>query len=147
MNFKETVKILAILNAFYGQGKANPETMANAWHVILKPFDYAISEQAVFNFAKTDTREYSTFPGVGQIVKAIRHEEKLPNLIYNFARGRELYKNLPERAKEMITEDEYIKLMNEPTLFYDEEGYLEFVKHLRLPNKQTLLMERRKDDD
>lgn len=141
MTLKETVKILAILNAFYGQGKADPQMMSAAWHVILKPYDYAIAEQAVFNFAKADTREYSTFPGVGQIVKAIRHEEKMPNLIYNFARQRELYRNLPDRAKDIISEDVYQKLTNKPELFYDEDGFMEFVKHLKLPKENKLLME------
>lgn len=135
MTLKETIQILAILNAFYGQGKADPKMMANAWHVILKDFEYTIAEQAVYTFAKSDYRDYATFPSVGQIVKAIRHEEKMPNLIFNFARHGELYRNMPDRAKEMITEEAFERLQNNKDLMYDENGFSKFVQYLKLPSK------------
>lgn len=67
MTKNETAKILAILNAYYPEVGADPEVMVNAWHKILGQHDYVVVEQAVMNFAATDSREYPKFPVPGQI--------------------------------------------------------------------------------
>lgn len=70
MTKRETTKILTILRAFYKTDQDAVETV-NAWHTILEGYDYQVAEVAVRNFAKNDTRDYQTFPGVGQIVRQI----------------------------------------------------------------------------
>lgn len=74
MTKEETIKIMAMLGAFYGAGKSNPEVMAVGWHIILEPFKYDVAYQAVLNYVTNDTREYATFPTVGNIVVAIKDE-------------------------------------------------------------------------
>ena len=76
MTKQETIKIMAILSGFYGGGKSNPEIMAEAWHQILEPYDYEVAYKAVLNYARNDTREYASFPTVGNIVKCIEDEKR-----------------------------------------------------------------------
>ena len=74
MTKQETIQIMAMLGAFYGAGKSNPEIMAEGWHLILEPYDFDIARRAVLNYAKNDVREYASFPTVGNIVKCINDE-------------------------------------------------------------------------
>ena len=71
---QETIQIMAMLSGFYGQGKSNPEIMAEGWHLILEPYDFEVAYKAVLNYARNDTRDYATFPTVGNIVKEIENE-------------------------------------------------------------------------
>jgi len=74
MTKQETIKVMALLGAFYGAGKSNPEVMAEGWYLVLEPYDYEIAMRAVLNYAKNDVREYASFPSVGNIVKCIKDE-------------------------------------------------------------------------
>lgn len=74
MTKEDTVKIMAMLGAFYGAGKSNPKVMADGWYLILEPYDYDMACRAVLNYAKNDVREYASFPTVGNIVKCINDE-------------------------------------------------------------------------
>lgn len=74
MTKEETIKIMAMLGAFYGAGKSNPEVMAAGWHLILEPYPYESAYKAVLAYAENDTREYASFPSVGNIVVAIKDE-------------------------------------------------------------------------
>lgn len=108
---EETIKILAMLSAFYGQGKSDPEMMANAWHLVLSKYDYNIACKAILSFAENDKREYATFPAVGCIVDAIRKEEiqqKMPisEIIKGISYGRQ-YNTLSVKAKQIISEERY----------------------------------------
>lgn len=71
MTKQETIKIMAMLCAFYGQGKGDPEQMATAWHLVLQEYGYNEACAAVVDFARNDTRDYATFPAVGKIVQEI----------------------------------------------------------------------------
>ena len=112
MTKKETIQIMALLGAFYGKGKSNPEVMAEGWHLILEPYDYEMAYRGVLNYAKNDTREYASFPTVGNIVKCIGKEmeiEMLPinEVIRAVAYGRS-YDQLTPTAKALISEDKYV---------------------------------------
>lgn len=116
MTEQETIKIMAYLGAFYGAGKSNPEVMAVAWHQILKDYDFAIAERAVFEFAKNDVRDYATFPAVGKIVEAIEKElrkeqapikEVVRAISYGWG-----YDQLSKEAKANITEEHYNDWLN-----------------------------------
>lgn len=111
MTEQESIKIVSILGAFYGAGKTNPEVMAVAWYQILKDYEYAIAEKAVFNFARNDTRDYATFPAVGKIVQAIEDEmrkEQAPvkEVVRAISYGWS-YDQLSKGAKELISDERY----------------------------------------
>lgn len=111
MTQSETIQIMAMLGAFYGAGKANPEIMAEGWYLILEPYDFEIAKKAVLAYAKNDTREYGTFPTVGNIVKCIEEEmrkeqapvsEVVRAISYGWG-----YEQLSADAKNIISEDRY----------------------------------------
>ena len=111
MTKEETIKILAMLSAFYGQGKSNPEQMATAWHLILSKYDYRITQKAILSFAENDVREYATFPDVGKIVEAIRNEmaqeaKPIKDTIMCIQYGKP-YISTPPRVKALISEERY----------------------------------------
>ena len=111
MTKSETIQLMAILGAFYGAGKANPEIMAEGWFMILEPYDFQIAQKAVLNYARNDVREYASFPTVGNIVRCIEEEmrkeqapvkEVVRAISYGWG-----YDQLSEEAKKNITEEHY----------------------------------------
>lgn len=116
MTKAEAIQVMAILAGLYGQGKGNPEVMAESWYLILEPYDFEIAKKAVLNYAKTDTREYGTFPTVGNIVKEIEAEmrkeqapikEVVRAISYGWG-----YDQLSKEAKANITEEHYNDWLN-----------------------------------
>ena len=117
MTKEETVKIMALLGAFYGAGKSNPEIMAEGWYIILGSYDYTIASKAVLTYAKNDTRDYASFPTVGNIVRCIEDEmakEQAPiNEVVRAISYGWGYDQLSKDAKELITPlryDEWLKM-------------------------------------
>lgn len=117
MTKEETVKIMALLGAFYGAGKSNPEIMAEGWYIILGSYDYEIASRAVLTYAKNDTRDYASFPTVGNIVRCIEDEmakEQAPiNEVVRAISYGWGYDQLSKDAKELITPlryDEWLKM-------------------------------------
>lgn len=111
MTKNETLYILAMLNAFYGGGKNNPEEQVSAWHLILQKYDYEDAKEAVLRFAENDTRQYATFPAVGLIVKEIRDTEAMrtsiaTEVIIGISYGRD-YQQLSDKAKMLMCEETY----------------------------------------
>ena len=111
MTKEETVKIMAMLGAFYAGGKNEPKVQAQAWHLILQKYDYKVAECAVLNFAENDTREYATFPAVGKIVAEIKAEVKrrkapVGEITYALQYGKD-YSQLSDNAKLLISEEVY----------------------------------------
>lgn len=116
MTKEETIRIMAMLGAFYGAGKSDPEVMADGWYLILEPYDFEIAYKAVLNYAKNDTREYGTFPTVGNIVKYIEEgmaEEQAPiNEIVRAVSYGWGYDQLSATAKTLIPEETYNKWLD-----------------------------------
>lgn len=111
MTKEETIKIMAMLGAFYSGGNNNPKLQAEAWHLILQKYDYHIAECAVLKFAEDDTREYATFPAVGKIVAEIKAEEKrrkapIGEITYSLQYGKP-YESLSDNARLIISEEVY----------------------------------------
>lgn len=77
---------------------------------MLQDYDFLTANNAVTQYAKHDMREYATFPTVGVIVDAIRKEEGVKNRIFNSLFRGCTYPELQERAKEIITEKQYLAL-------------------------------------
>ena len=116
MTKAEAIQVMAILAGLYGQGKGNPEVMAESWYLILEPYDFEVAKKAVLNYAKNDTREYGTFPTVGNIVKEIEAEmrkeqapikEVVRAISYGWG-----YDQLSKEAKANITEEHYNDWLN-----------------------------------
>lgn len=111
MSKAETIQLMAMLGAFYGAGKANPEIMAEGWFMVLEPYDFQIAQKAVLNYAKNDVREYASFPTVGNIVRCIEEEmakeqapikEVVRAISYGWG-----YEQLSKEAKQNISEENY----------------------------------------
>ena len=141
MTKQETIQIMAMLGAFYGAGKSNPEVMAEGWHAILEPYEFEVARRAVLNYAKNDVREYASFPTVGNIVKCINNEiakdeapvkEVVRAISYGWG-----YDQLSKDAKEIISPvkyDEWLKIDAEE--FANNAGKMA----LSLDNKRKALM-------
>lgn len=114
MTKAETIKILTLLSAFYGEGKAEAEIMAAAWHELLYEYEYFIVRRAVMEYAKSDVREYASFPTPGRLIEAIEHESALYRLVFNKMLQGNDYSELPERGKALISESEYDSEKAEP---------------------------------
>lgn len=111
MTKEETIKILAMLNAFYSGGKGDPKLQAEAWHLILQKYDYDIASQAVLNYAENDVREYAQFPAVGRIVQQIKEEAKrraapVGEITTALQYGR-AYSELSDNARLLISQEVY----------------------------------------
>ena len=111
MTKAESIQIMAVLAGLYGQGKGNPEVMAEAWFMILEPYDFETARRAVLSYAKHDTREYGTFPTVGNIVKEIENEmakEQAPinEIVRAISYGWQ-YEQLSADAKQLIGYTKY----------------------------------------
>lgn len=111
MTKNETLVILAMLSAYYGEGKSDAREMAAAWYALLKDYDFATTQLAVINFAKNDRRDYATFPAPGKIIEAIEGEVNKRRGVYNNALRQTSYENLPEQYKEIISAFDYAKLV------------------------------------
>lgn len=115
MTKKETIQIMSMLSAFYGAGKGNPEIMAEGWYIVLEPYEFKHAYNAVLEYAKNDTREYASFPTVGNIVKCIEDEkvkEQKPinDIIRAISYGWD-YTQLSTEAMYIIDEEHYDSLL------------------------------------
>ena len=144
MTKAETIKILTLLSAFYGEGKAEAEIMAAAWHELLGGYEYYIVRRAIMSFAKYDVREYASFPTPGTIIAAIETENRIYNRTFNSLLNNADYKELPEQAQAIISESDYDREKERP---YEEklanrERIIETLKtnDLRLWDKERRLL-------
>ena len=133
MTKQQTIEILAMLSAFYGKPKADAETMANGWHLILEEFSYESAKSAVIEFAKNDTRDYGTFPAPGVIVKIIQERQEryqrrrktaISNISYGIGRGKK-YDELPDDSRRLMTRDRYEYYLNDPMYYINNQAVIE----------------------
>jgi hypothetical protein len=134
MTKNETTKVLAMLSAFYGNGKANATVMAEAWHVILRDYEYRDAEAAVMNFAKNDCREYAAFPPPGKIVELIKHEQNKYNRLLNSIHKGIPYDDLVDELKVLCNPDMYKRGvdMDPEELLSKREEFIEYIKRKQL---------------
>ena len=117
MNKKETAEIVKLMNAYFRQtGTATVATMIDAWHEALKDQEYKTIKKAVVEFAKSDRRDYPTWPGVGQIMAAaetVKDKETKPaRVVFSAAVDGKPYKELPEEIRDRITPEQYNRYLN-----------------------------------
>ena len=139
MTKKETIRIMALLSAFYGAGKGNPEMMAEGWYLILEPYPYEATYRAVLNFAEQDTRDYATFPTVGSIVVALkdemaREEAPVKEIIRGISYGWG-YDQLSIDAKLNINEEQYNEWLKMNAEEFANKAN-EFAESIRAKRKQ-----------
>lgn len=134
MTKEETVKIMALLGAFYAGGKNDPQIMAQAWYMILYKYDFEIAKSAVLRYAENDKRDYATFPAVGCIVSAIKRESIERNRpITEIMRGVSYgtaYSQLSETAHKLISAEEYnawLKI-DAQAFQYDADKYADILR-------------------
>lgn len=134
MTKEETIKIMAMLGAFYGGGKTDPKMQAEAWHLVLNKYDYRMAEQAVLHFAENDIRDYATFPAVGKIVDEIRKykvklEKPIKEIITSVWYGKD-YKELSNGATLLIEESIYNSWceMTPEEFAKNQKSYIEYLK-------------------
>lgn len=111
MTKEETIKILALLSAFYAGGKNEPQEQASAWHLIIGKYDYSVAKQAVLNYAENDVRTYASFPAVGVIIAEIKKiqaelDRPIKEVIQGVMLGRDYYL-LSKDAMALIDESQY----------------------------------------
>ena len=130
MTESETIKVMAMLSAFYGKPKADEKTMAKAWHVTMKEYDFEYAMMAVHVFARKDKREYASFPTRGSIVAEIENIQKAPHRIFGKMRKRMAYKDLEQEERWMITEKAYNRALekDDEELIDDHKVIIEFIK-------------------
>ena len=118
MNKNETLKILAMLSAYYGQGKSDAQQMASAWHLILKDYSYQDAERAVISFAKSDKRDYATFPAPGVLINQIEETQKKERSMKCAAwiniLNTDEYDQLIEEAKDWFSREQFAELKKMP---------------------------------
>lgn len=134
MTKEETIKTLAMLSAFYGNGKADPHIMAEAWHLLLKDFDFCDAEKAVLNYAKSDCRDYAAFPPPGKIVELIKHEANKYNRLFNSLHKGRPYDDLDIELKCLCPPDMYQRGLDlEPEeLLNNREKFIGYVRKKQL---------------
>lgn len=120
MTKRETGEIIKLLLAYFrNNNDAGAGTMVDAWHAILKDYDYKTVRQAVIEFAKQDKRDYPTMPGVGAIIEqaeAIKAKKRRPvNIAFNYALDGTDYAGLPSEVQELLSEETYYKYRRQDT--------------------------------
>ena len=135
MTKEETVKIMALLGAFYAGGKNDPKIQAQAWYMILYKYDFETAKCAVLRYAENDTREYATFPAVGNIVYAIKKETQdrnrpIAEVIRGISYGRN-YKQLSDKAQNLISATQYNAWMkvDAETFQQDADKYADLLRN------------------
>lgn len=111
MTREETIKIMAMLGAFYSSGKNDPQTQASAWHLVIGEYDYEVVKKAVLNYAKSDVREYASFPAVGVIIAEVEKinaemEKPIREVIHRVLMGLDYY-GLSVEGQKLISEQQY----------------------------------------
>lgn len=136
MTKEETIKIMAMLNAFYAGGKNDPKAQATAWHLVLQKYDYKVASEAIVLFAERDTREYATFPAVGNIVECINEVQNgkdfvVREILFRIQMGQS-YEGL-RFGKELISEDEFYEWLSIDAEKFaaDVEKYATILRHRR----------------
>ncbi|MEE0897852.1 MAG: replicative helicase loader/inhibitor [Acutalibacteraceae bacterium] len=137
MTREETIKILAMLNAFYAGGKNDPNQQVAAWYLIFQKYDYNAAKQAVINFAENDTRDYATFPACGVIVAEIRKVEAemdkpIKEIIHRIQMGLDYY-GLSVEGQKLILEPQYNEWLkvNAEEFIAHTKDYVEILRRRR----------------
>ena len=143
MTKDETLQIMAILCALYGQGKGDPAIMASAWYDLLKGYAFDDVKAGVYRFARSDVRDYATFPSAGKIIQSVEDmlsdRNKAVNEVYRLISYGRPYGELSERAKQIISREQYSEwLMTDPMYFASNGAKY---KRILQANQQRLMLD------
>lgn len=137
MTKQETIKIMALLGAFYAGGKNDPKIQAQAWYMVLYKYDFEVAKCAVLRYAENDTRDYATFPAVGNIVEAIKQETALKEkpikeVMLGVSYGTD-YNQLSGYAQKLISQEQYNDWLRIDAMAFqhDAEHYADLLRQKR----------------
>lgn len=141
MSKQETIMILAMLGAFYSGGKNDPKMQADAWHLILQKYDFETAKVAVLKFVENDTRDNAWFPAVGNIVGAIKAEEKarmkpIREIKMAISHGKK-YDDMEPYCKSLISRSMYDEWLNMDAEQFEIETP-RFMEALKRENRNRL---------
>lgn len=116
MTKEESIKIMAMLGAFYSGSKNDPKQQAAVWYMVIGKYDFEVAKKAVLNYAENDTREYASFPACGVIVAEIKKvqaemDRPINEVIHRIATGLDYY-GLSVEAQKLISEPQYNEWLN-----------------------------------
>lgn len=116
MTREESIKIMAMLGAFYSGSKNDPKQQAAVWYMVIGKYDYEVAKKAVLNYAENDTREYASFPACGVIVAEIKKvqaemDKPINEIILRIITGLDYY-GLSVDAQKLISEPQYTEWLN-----------------------------------
>lgn len=117
MTRTETTEIMSMLVCYYRlPAGVEAGVMASAWHEILKPYAFVDVRDAIVEFARSDKRDYPTFPSPAQIVGGIKTAEQRSRSALNRIRNAMVYGKawgaLAPELRTMISEEDYIRIMD-----------------------------------
>lgn len=111
MTKKELTEIMELLQGFYPSNSLFVENMAKAWINLIGGFDFKIVKNAIVEFASQDVREINAIPAPGVIYQAIEKTYVLYEAIKQIAKEGLGYAELNETAKDLISKENYNKLL------------------------------------
>lgn len=116
MNLKQTGKVVDMLKSWYQlRNDTDDRTLIGNWHLILEPYEYETVMEAVLHFARTDKRDYPSFPTPAQIINGIQTIEQqnrisMAKIAKHLIDGKTWDTMTPE-LQEIITEEDYNEIM------------------------------------
>lgn len=116
MNLKQTGKVVDMLKSWYQlRNDTDDRTLISNWHLILEPYEYETVMEAVLHFARTDKRDYPSFPTPAQIINGIQTIEqtnkiKMAKIAKHLIDGKAWDIMTPELQK-IITEEDYNEIL------------------------------------
>lgn len=116
MNLKQTGKVVDMLKSWYQlRNDTDDRTLIGNWHLILEPYEYETVMEAVLHFARTDKRDYPSFPTPAQIINGIQTIEQqnrisMAKIAKSLIDGKAWDTMKPE-LQEIITEEDYNEIM------------------------------------
>lgn len=130
MTIEETLKIMSMLSAYYGQPKGDAQQMAGAWHLILEDYEYHDAEIAVVEFAKNDIRDYNVFPTAGKFVQSIDKVKNMPYRIIGKIRNGVPYEQFDSIERKLFSEEAYNRAvaMGEIKLLDDIDTVVDYIR-------------------
>lgn len=131
MTKEEVGKVLALLTAYYGQGRTfDVRQMVEGWYYVIGEYDYNTAKRAVVEFARNDTRDYASFPTAGSVRKAIENECNVPNKIFAKIRANTPYERLTQKERRYISEKAYEKALKlrEEQLLDSHKTIIEYMR-------------------
>lgn len=154
MEYRDAVKLLAMLRAYNYKFDGEAQAVANAWQQALYDCPYKLAEAAVIQFARNDRGGYSKYPKPGDILEQIEMMTgattavDLWNVLRkkiggNPSRAREDFESLPDEIRRYVGSPQaFRELGNMPTETLDSVYKGQFLREIPMLQKSRETQER-----